>query len=808
MKGEMQLLSTSTLSQASLASHLPALPGLAEDSWSTGSSSSPKEVSPLTKMHRLLRGRYVVTIILAALCAMAGAAAGYMSQKPKWRSFGLVEVKPVITDLHGDRAVINYRALVLTHVALLQDERVVQMAMSSDDWKSLGRGATPQETSDFVSALDVEYIPDSALVQVAFTDLDRDAARKATRAIILAYEQLYAQEMGNRDQQNKLAEWEDRMRKASGDITYNRRKIDDLMLSKKLGSVDLLAEQVATKKQRVEKLAQQHVDALVQVETIEGLLKMANRATTQPSSASRSTVEEIARVDQDMFNLLVQQRTKERELELLTSATGRGLGENHPQVQSLRSDLGILNRQIEEHAEMFRQTNVATRRPDASGAPQPVSRESLEAAQLQANVVQKYLSAAQNDYDDLVNLWGQVRAIQDVIADREAKWKEASSNVDELTVQMKLGARVQVISYGNQPLKPNVDRRKNFAVLGFLGGGAGVVVLFLLIGLLDQRYRYSDDAGTDMSGITLLGILPNLPDLLTDPDQAAIAAHCVHQIRTMLQINGTEERRAFSVTSAAPGDGKTSLTLALGLSFAASGSRTLLIDCDLTGGGLTARLNMITPDGVLEAISNRTLLEYIRTTDIADLAILPVGDARTHHASALSPAALRRLVADAKKHFDTVLIDTGPLLGSLEASAVCAAVDGVILVVARGQQRPLVEKAMQHLRAIGARLAGLVFNRAQARDFDRSVNRLSMARSISRHSEHGSDRGSALPRPGSTNGAGTKSANGASGAHGAHSVGQLGPVAKAVVSSVSGSFAAPTNGNGGGAHGDSHGEGH
>ena len=68
-------------------------------------------------------------------------------------------------------------------------------------------------------------------------------------------------------------------------------------------------------------------------------------------------------------------------------------------------------------------------------------------------------------------------------------------------------------------------------------------------------------------GITLLGILPNLPDRLSDPEQAAIAAHCVHQIRTMLQINGGVEggeRRVFAVTSASPGDGKTSLTLALG----------------------------------------------------------------------------------------------------------------------------------------------------------------------------------------------------------------------------------------------------
>src|SRR5207237_1562321 len=122
--------------------------------------------------------------------------------------------------------------------------------------------------------------------------------------------------------------------------------------------------------------------------------------------------------------------------------------------------------------------------------------------------------------------------------------------------------------------------------------------LLLLIGLIDACYRYSEEPTADMGGLTLLGILPNLPDRLTDPAQAATAAHCVHQIRTMLQINSSEDRKVYAVTSASPGDGKTSLTLALGLSFAASGSRTLLIDCDLVGARLTARLDLNGPEGV------------------------------------------------------------------------------------------------------------------------------------------------------------------------------------------------------------------
>ena len=197
----------------------------------------------------------------------------------------------------------------------------------------------------------------------------------------------------------------------------------------------------------------------------------------------------------------------------------------------------------------------------------------------------------------------------------------------------------------------------------------------------------------------------------------------------MLQINtggGAEDRRVFAVTSAAPGDGKTSLTLALGLSYAACGTRTLLIDCDLIGSGLTSRMNVMASEGVLEAISNRSLLEYVRTTDIADVSILPVGSSQQLHASTLSPAALRRLIEEAKKHFDTILIDTGPVLGSIEASLVATAADAVVLAVSRGQQRPLVERTVQHLQHIKANLAGVVFNRAKSADFDRSISGASL----------------------------------------------------------------------------------
>ncbi len=123
------------------------------------------------------------------------------------------------------------------------------------------------------------------------------------------------------------------------------------------------------------------------------------------------------------------------------------------------------------------------------------------------------------------------------------------------------------------------------------------------------------------------------------------------------------------------------------------------------------------------------------------------------------------------KHFDVILIDSGPILGSIEATPACAAADGVVLTVSRGQQRPLVEKAMQHLRSIGAKFAGVVFNRAQARDFERSVSGMSL-RSVHRQHDPVHGRGG--------------HANGNGGFRKATDAGAtaFGPVARAVASSV------------------------
>jgi Mrp family chromosome partitioning ATPase len=201
--------------------------------------------------------------------------------------------------------------------------------------------------------------------------------------------------------------------------------------------------------------------------------------------------------------------------------------------------------------------------------------------------------------------------------------------------------------------------------------------------------------------------------------------------------------RSYLVSSASPGEGKTSLTMALGLSFAASQMRTLVIDGDIVGRGLTSGLQASQVKGLYEALAAGNLRGLVRKA-AGGVHVLCAGNVGSTDACGLSPAAVGALLEQARHHFDVVLIDSGPVMGSVEAAVFAPEVDGVIFTIARGQRPAVVQKAQQRLDALGARIAGVVFNRAQPKDFHRSPFGSSSASSSSASSSDAS-RSAALP---------------------------------------------------------------
>jgi Mrp family chromosome partitioning ATPase len=267
----------------------------------------------------------------------------------------------------------------------------------------------------------------------------------------------------------------------------------------------------------------------------------------------------------------------------------------------------------------------------------------------------------------------------------------------------------------------------------------------------------------------------------------------------MLQMHPRNgDSSAFAITSPSAGDGKTTLTVALGMSFAAAGNKTLLMDLDLVGGGLTARINRpqhrklgkllvregriterqlelavhaaqcsgrqlgevlvemgaITSDqlerallsqlktsiGLSDMLAGEPLARCIIPSGMPNLWVLPLGTAGREQVSQLSSDLIQRILGEAQKHFATVLIDTGPILGSLEAAMIAGADAGVILTISRGGDKTLARRAAEFLAKTGSRVEGIVFNRAETQDLETSgyssyssrISR-SLQRSTSRH---------------------------------------------------------------------------
>jgi capsular exopolysaccharide synthesis family protein len=722
--------------------------------WQTnpGMALGPVQAAPgpttVKKVQKLLRGRMALTATLAVLGALAGTTAGFLIPQKTYKSEGVLTVEPLLPTLNAIGPALPFFEKALRTVSLEAiSTRTVEAALKRPEWKDKGGdGFSPEAVAGFKAGLKSEVIRDSKMIRVIFEHPDPQLAQAGMQALISAFMELQkdADPTSAREKLRVLGE-------IRNDLSFKKRGLTSRLkeAAQRAGTYDLSQEynnktsELNRQEAVLEKL---RFDRMAAEGSIQQKKEQSTDAGSSPPIRRKQplTPEQIAQYDKAMETMLLRAAATETELERLKVE----YGSRHPGLRSKENDLRVQMNRINEYARKLNEQGVEVgvgvgKSDDFARLITPDYLAKLREAEMVQEEYVKLLrenraeiGRNKNEIDQLTN---ELRIIEDDI-------KDATARYDRLSAELAVGTgQISVNSYGEVPEVAS-DKRKQLAVVGFVLGGGLPVGLMLLLGLLDGRYRYSDDSADDTSGLTLLGILPNLPDRLSDPTQASVAAHCVHQIRTMLQLHAAaaEDRKCYAVTSASSGDGKTSLTLALGLSFAASGSKTLLIDCDLIGAGLTGRLNMAGPEGILEAITHRSLMDYVRQTDITDLSILPVGLAGGHHAGMFSPGAMRRLIDEAKKHFEVILIDTGPVLGSIEATPVCASADGVVLAVSRGQQRPLVEKARAHLRSIGATIAGVVFNRAQARDFETSISGISL-RSQARSGVNGNGHNSGQP---------------------------------------------------------------
>jgi Mrp family chromosome partitioning ATPase len=681
------------------------------------------ELKVLHFIHRALRGRY---LLLLALGVIVGGICGYAAHQlfpPTFRSEGLVRIHYELPDV-GDsstdqnRPMTSFDTFMQSQKLLISSHRIVEQISADPEW--VAHYSIPDLDTYLAQRLIVDVKPKSELIQIAVRDIDANRAAIAVSAIVNGYKKIYASQNKDEARVQVLQQRIDTLNTNIKSLTPN---IEEGV--KQFGGNPDELEESARAELTTIRSAIRDVQMAIALYAKDGSPPPSAEkdsklpdTTTRPTALALMSAEDIGAVDPVMARKLEERDRAGAELSRLLLG---GYGESHKDVMAARDALDRAEENISDYAKRFRRLHAASLVGGIGGISGQAITAGKSLADLQASLAKLQRLHEQADTErqrldaSIGKFTGEQQQLKDLISERDQKLRR----LEQLNEQKQIGDRLEIISTGSIPLSPD-DKSRHYAIVAAAGAAGGSIPALVVVLLSALRRRLDDSQELEgqflLQHPAILGIIPDLKT--TTQEQLEGAALTVHHIRVLLQTQDPGARKTYLVTSATSGEGKTSLTLSLALSFAAARQRTLVIDCDLVGRGISRLMDAAGSEGVHETMEQRKIRGLIHHK--SGVYFLPAGQPSRCDASTFSASRFRAVLSWAQKYFDIVLIDSGPILGSVEATVAATLVDGVIMTVARGQSRGIVSDATAQLDAIGVKVDGVVFNRAARSDFFRS----------------------------------------------------------------------------------------
>jgi capsular exopolysaccharide synthesis family protein len=281
--------------------------------------------------------------------------------------------------------------------------------------------------------------------------------------------------------------------------------------------------------------------------------------------------------------------------------------------------------------------------------------------------------------------------------------------------------KVSMVKSATLPKSPSSPKTTLNLLLGLiLGFGLGIG-LSILRTIFDNTLKNE----TDLDNTALLASIAFDPTaevkpLITQINRYAPRTESFRALRTNLQyVRAENPPTVIAITSAVPGEGKTSTSLNLAISFATSGVKTLLIEADMRRPrireyagyeGKQAGLSDILSGKVQGSIEAR-IHEVAYNFPDHELTIISSGTTAPNPAELLDSETFKHIIEYVKTEYDFVIVDCPPTLLVADAAIIASRTDGAVIVtrVAKTKTNEFLG-ARENLTNVGVNVIGAILN--------------------------------------------------------------------------------------------------
>lgn len=718
----------------------------------------------LVAFRESLRGRVLIALLLGVLIGGGASAYFYLTIPPKFESNALIRVQSssqTILRNTGDKAG-NYDQYLGVQVELIKSRRVVDMAMRSADWVKTGGGLTPLEQQLFRTSMSVRKNPSSEVLQIFFRDVDPAVAKAGASALVEAYLDMNAEQQQSTNR-GRLTILENRQLDLNTKLDSVRDQINTI--SGSLGRESI-------RRQYESDLAMRNTLRL-SIQNLEDRIASASTKVEFPDGVAPEITEEMAAQYDVRIAEQIQQREQKRN-QLRELVELRKHGSENKLVKGLRDEIAFISRRIDElRAAIDPEVFWGSRLSPGESV------ESLKTQLVSQKAVKSELEAGLEDLGDSI---AKLSVLEREERLYETDLAETRGRIDTLNLEAAANKEVQLLNLEVSPTPVNGKKKLGtVSVAGVCGFAAGFLVIGGF-GMMRGTVRSSRDVLLGLPDRDLIGLIP-VVDSQIDAESVEQADMSIDHVRSMLQSGSLDSQMlSVAVTGPISGSGKTSISLLLGRSFAEAGYKTVLVDFDFVGQGLSSQfrrslaprigdllesafevpreqieiavnegdpgkqlggklceMGLVSEQQLNEAIElqtggvdplrrvieGATISECVVKTRLKNLYALPLGQ---DDGGRIGQKAIQQLLDSAKDEFEVMVMDTGPTPGAVEGALAVSAVDRVLVVVARGDDRSDIDTCDHFLRSVQASVAGYVLNRAEKVDLKTSHVSLSISR--------------------------------------------------------------------------------